>query len=273
MSKRVCIFCGGGPLTREHIFARWIQGKAPDRDPKPGSVTFHTPGNAREEFFEAPPLERTAKVVCSSCNSGWMSELESEAAKVLVPLFVGWSGRLDGDDLTVLTRWALKTAFVIDAASLSAGGPMTPRADRYAFRETLVPPAMTAVWLTTWPGTATSWTAHWGLEVREGEDAASVGPNTYGATIAIYPIVLRTYVTNAPSVHPNHFRDTVPGVSRIWPVAGPLDWEAKFWLTARQLEEFAFGIPRAIEGDRDETGFWRGEDPGPLRGPLWGGPR
>jgi hypothetical protein len=265
---RACIFCGERPVTKEHVFARWIQRKAGIEGSKRGSVTFHTPGTARERLFEAPPLARTAKVVCAGCNNGWMSKLESEAATVLTPLFEGRSGRLTEEGLTILSQWAFKTAFVIDAASLEAGGPRTPEADRHSFRETSRPPEMGAVWLTTWPGTTTSWTAHWGLEVAEGARATSAGPNSYGATIAIFPIVLRTYATSAAAVHPDRFHELLPGISRIWPVAGALDWRAKFWLTAQQLEDFAFAIPRAVEGDGDERGFWYGKDPGPLRGPL-----
>lgn len=268
MGGRTCIFCGNRPVTREHIFAQWIQRLAGIEGSKRGSVTFHTPGKAREKFFEAPPLGRTVKVVCAGCNNGWMSQLESAASRVLAPLFHGRSGRLTKDDLALLSQWAFKTAFVIDAASLHAGGPLTPRADRHAFKENLEPPEMSAVWLTTWPGETTSWTAHWGLELSERADAPSTAPNTYGATIAIFPIVLRTYATSVPAVHPDHVHDVLPGISRIWPVTQPLDWEARFWLTAQQLEDFAFGIPRAIEGNRDDRGFWHGENPGPLRGPV-----
>jgi hypothetical protein len=267
MSKRICIFCGDAPVTREHILGRWIQRLAGIDGSKSGSLTFHTPGTARERFFEAPPLGRTAKVVCAGCNNGWMSNLESEAAPVLTPLFEGRSGVLTEEALAILSRWAFKTAFVIDAAGLQSGGPLTPQADRFAFRETARPPGMSAVWLTTWPGTTTTWTAHWGLELGEGKQD-SRGPNTYGATIAIFPIVLRTYATSVTAVHPDCIRDVLPGISRIWPLAGSLDWKAKFWLTTQQLLDFAFGIPRALESDGDKLGFWYGKDPGPLRGPA-----
>jgi hypothetical protein len=50
-----------------------------------------------------------------------------------------------------------------------------------------------------------------------------------------------------------------------------MDWEATFWLTAQQLEDFAFGIPRAIEANQSgesTPSFWHGRDPGPIRGPT-----
>lgn len=271
MAQRKCIFCGGGPLTQEHIFAQWIQRLAKIQGAKPASVAFHVPGKAREKAFQAPVFARTARVVCADCNGGWMSQLESEASVILTPLFQGQSGHLSVDDLGALSRWAFKTAVVIDAASLGGEGPLVPEDVRYAFRETLELPEMAAVWLTTWPGTTSAWTQHWGLAISEDPLQEPAGINAYGATIAIFPIVFRTFATSAPAVNPDYFHETVPGIERIWPVTGPLDWEATFWLTAQQLEDFAFGIPRAIGSSQSgaaDLRFWHGEDPGPIRGPT-----
>jgi hypothetical protein len=117
MAGRRCIFCDGSPVSREHVLPEWFRKMVNIDEPRPGSVTHHTPGNPTEIDFEAIPVSRTAKVVCESCNNGWMSQLEAKAAVILTPLLQGQSGQLSEDDLAVLAQWAFKTAYVIDAAS------------------------------------------------------------------------------------------------------------------------------------------------------------
>lgn len=270
MAKRRCIFCGGGPLTREHVFGEWFRKLVGINEPRPGSVTHHVPGSAIEHDFEAIPSARTARVVCQECNNGWMSRLEQEASIILTPLLQGQSGTLSNADLETLARWAFKTAYVLDAASPGSGASF-PATHRYALRERGELPARSAVWMTTWPGTTTIWTSHWGLALGADEAQEADGPNTYGATFALGPVALRVYATTVEAVDPRYFSDTLRGTFKIHPDPEPLVWQAKFWLTAEQLEEWAFAIPRLIEqnatnGDADAA-FWRGEDSAPIRGP------
>jgi hypothetical protein len=270
MGKRKCIFCGDGRLTKEHVFGEWFRKLVNIDDPRPGSVTHHTPGNATEIDFEAVPVTRTARVVCERCNNGWMSQLEERAAVILTPLLQGQSGRLSEEDLELLAIWAFKTACVIDAASPEAGAnfPIDHRRRLYERRQL---PARCAVWMTTWPGTTTTWTAHWGMTVAVREDEELGEPNTYGATFALGPIAFRVYATTQEPIDPRYFHEIEPGTFKIHPPQGPVDWEGRFWLSAEQLENWAFSIPRQIQahGDEGATGmpFWHGEESAPIRGP------
>ena len=78
--------------------------------------------------------------------------------------------------------------------------------------------------------------------------------------------MLRVYATTLEPLAPDYFHDAVPGIFRISPRESPVDWKGVFWLTATQLEDFAFGIPRAIEHSQggDKAAFWRGEDSAPI---------
>jgi hypothetical protein len=269
MAKRRCIFCGSdGPLTNEHIFGEWFAKLINIKEVKPASLTHHTPGNPREVDFEALPGSAKAKVVCGPCNNEWMSRLEQSAAEVLTPLLQGQSGQLSVADLEVLAKWAFKTAFVIDAQSLGTG-PSFLSAHRRLLRERGELPPMSAVLMTTWPGTTTTWTQHWGMQLALAGERTPEEANTYGATIAIGPIVFRVYATTLEPVAPDYFFETVPGIFKISPREEPLDWEGKFWLTKEQLGDFAFGIPRAIEQSQGgDGGFWRGEESARIRGPV-----
>lgn len=233
-------------------------------------MTHHVPGKATEIDFEAIPSARTARVVCGDCNNGWMAALEQQASIILTPLLQGQSGTLTETDLQILVRWAFKTAYVLDAASPGAGANF-PAEHRFALREGGALPDRSAVWMTTWPGTTTIWTSHWGLAVGADENEEADSPNTYGATFAIGPIAFRVYATTVAAVDPQYFHDVVPGIFKIHPNAEPLDWQGTFWLTADQLEEWAFAIPRLIERNANngeaDSAFWKGEESAPIRGP------
>jgi hypothetical protein len=55
-------------------------------------------------------LSATIKHPCSTCNSGWMSQLEEVAAPILTPMMEGRSLLLTVDSARILQTWATKTA-------------------------------------------------------------------------------------------------------------------------------------------------------------------
>jgi hypothetical protein len=135
-SKRVCLFCGDRPGSREHVLARWLiersgfqkiaievgrkKGKAPVTD-------------MRSHYLDA----LITKAVCGNCNNGWMSDLEGWCGKTLGMLFEEDWPKLADTVLEVgltqnrqFTKWALKTAITMDSATpmKTVFDPATPRA-------------------------------------------------------------------------------------------------------------------------------------------------
>lgn len=62
--------------------------------------------------FSGPRIDMKVRVVCGGCNSGWMSDLETHVAPLLVRVAEGRHASLSKDQQAVLARWALKTALV-----------------------------------------------------------------------------------------------------------------------------------------------------------------
>lgn len=122
-TARQCLFCATvGPLSREHVWPRWIAKLLPagHRFSSRGTVGRHD-GQPQARFgdvFESvDSCSWTARAVCGSCNNDWMSALESEAQPILGPLVTGESTTVLGADLRAAFRWAVKTAIVIGAGT------------------------------------------------------------------------------------------------------------------------------------------------------------
>jgi hypothetical protein len=114
-----CFFCGqSATLTREHVIPRWMKK----------SLDGHSGWERGYWFRSAVPMERTKALrrhrtdmvvrrVCTRCNSGWMSDLEVAARRLLEPLIAGETIKVEAYERQLLLRWALKTAAVFGVAT------------------------------------------------------------------------------------------------------------------------------------------------------------
>ena len=109
-----CWFCPTttGKRTREHIFPQWLLKTLCAED------EFFTPTHQMWHggtLTQRGPIKATALVageVCDACNSGWMSQLEVEARKVLFPS--DGCTILTSEDQGILARWFTKTAVALN---------------------------------------------------------------------------------------------------------------------------------------------------------------
>lgn len=92
MNFPICIFCGAsGPLTLEHIMSKWISEHLKGGEP---SIRYrHEKGTGVgagwPKEFVAELVKLAPRVVCGTCNSGWMNDLETEMRSILPPMFSG----------------------------------------------------------------------------------------------------------------------------------------------------------------------------------------
>ncbi len=114
MARR-CIFCGGEPVTKEHVVAQWISNVL-----VPRGATIHIEsvgtqdGNTTQSERSASSIiDLQAKRVCGPCNYGWMSNLEHRAQPTLTAMFHGKRTVLTPSDQLLLATWATKTAIAL----------------------------------------------------------------------------------------------------------------------------------------------------------------
>lgn len=108
--NRVCVFCGGTPLTNEHLYPQWL-GKLIAQDPR-GFPDGQIPqlwikdGEEINRWKSDNPLEFTFRTVCASCNSGWMSNIEGAAKPYLEKMITGTSKiTLDEKAQYLIANW------------------------------------------------------------------------------------------------------------------------------------------------------------------------
>lgn len=114
----VCIFCGGVPLTKEHLVAEWI-GKylPPMLDGTVHLTAQHEidpdTGKAKTLKTEKGRLENTGdhrsrklRVVCKACNNEWMSGLQQNVKSSLLPLILGEAPAWSIADRSPIAAWA-----------------------------------------------------------------------------------------------------------------------------------------------------------------------
>jgi hypothetical protein len=126
---RACLFCGreSGSRSKEHVVPQWLQDYLSIREesvrPVVHEIELDEAGN-----FGAPatkhergpfPLDALQLGVCEACNAGWMSDLESGAKPLLIPLIDGSRSvaTVDRDERIIVARWTAKTAFAYNASS------------------------------------------------------------------------------------------------------------------------------------------------------------
>ncbi len=106
MTKRKCLFCSNGANSKEHVWPQWILQVLPARRPVRQRL-----GTGKEVSYSG---EFKLKGVCTTCNNGWMSELETEVKPILSPIVQDLSIQLEIEDQKKLALWAFKTAIVLE---------------------------------------------------------------------------------------------------------------------------------------------------------------
>jgi hypothetical protein len=107
-----CIFCGSTPVTREHVFPRWVVTELM-KDPRGlPRWSSYVQGNGERQWRTNKPLDIVAKTVCKRCNETWMSDIEKAAKVYLAPMLAGTEMVLDKNAMAVISKWITLRALV-----------------------------------------------------------------------------------------------------------------------------------------------------------------
>jgi len=169
---RQCVFCGStSDLTREHVLPDWLTEIGLDPEP---SIHHAGPLNRLPRQWSAKSFKTTVKMVCATCNNGWLSQLEGAAKPVIAPLIRGEPRRLPVEDQALIATWTCKTSLMSllvssDQARLSGYGvPLGEYAALYAQRDRVEPLPFSQYWIGSYTGnsrTSSIWITPFVIEV------------------------------------------------------------------------------------------------------------
>lgn len=129
-SLPTCVFCDSDDMSEEHVIADWAL-RAFGRTRRPfllrGSLgSSPVPGRSSMRVSPQEPF-LTARVVCTACNNGWISDIDRGAAEVLKPALQSAAAvSLSPAGQAAAASWVYKSAIVFDAAEHGRDGPLAP---------------------------------------------------------------------------------------------------------------------------------------------------
>ena len=119
MGSRTCVGCGvtltKDCISREHILPQWLAEEI--RLPEISLKQYrHDEDSPADELLRSHDLGSFAvKNVCTGCNNGWMSRLETRAQSLVSSLMHMQASlfQLAEEQRITLCAWSIKTAFMI----------------------------------------------------------------------------------------------------------------------------------------------------------------
>lgn len=144
-----CIFCGKREVTKEHFYSDWMKKLLPpeggyrslaiERHPSRDNAVIHDadrPGRITSLKF---------RVVCGTCNNGWMSAAEEAARPSVEALLAGEPVSLSPKAQRVLAEWIVLKCIVLEHAH--RGIAVVPESEREVFAETREIPSYFRIYL------------------------------------------------------------------------------------------------------------------------------
>ena len=252
---RSCVFCGGRPLTREHVMTRWLTSVLAEQAAFRGQdqqivlqpdgrngFRLMLPHREMKESFNS----LTVKAVCRICNSGWMNDIETMARPVLSPLIRGESRQLQRSDVLAIASWTVKTALMTQLTGVEGIAALAPVYQLlYHERE---PSQNSVVWAAAtgsedWALRCETVGALIGTEDEPVTVDASEPVNTVSTTIGLGNLLLHTVFTARSSVSYPPLDEIHQGaVVQLWPNPDATTLLPTHWL----FGEVAWMISRSL---------------------------
>lgn len=224
--SKLCIFCGRSErLSNEHVFPDWLSRIGLDLTP-----VHHAAGRilGAPRQWTAPPFTATVRAVCGSCNNGWLSQLETAAKDVAVPLIRGRATSLALGDHAILSAWALKTALVgtlVFSDQQRANGYGLPDAEYrllYRWRDRVSPPPECYFWIGRYGDTTRPWSL-WATPIAIDMPGADPDiPSGYVITLIIGKLLIHGVRLHLAS-RSLQVQSAV-GLTPIWPASDTIEW-------------------------------------------------
>ena len=226
-TPRPCAFCEDtAVLSGEHIWSGWMGDILGPNRPGKYVVTDQFGGpDAEMHTGTVGAMDMKIPVVCSACNNGWMSRLETEHAKPVLDPPLRYRGVcFRRPEIESLAIFAFKTAVIADHASARAGGPFFQPISRRRFKDSLIVPPAVHIWhaaLVTPRERKGVFRSHYAQATDSRYKNCEIFVMTWGITPILVQVLAVRWMGGTPQVEPlpNRFTDNVfdEVESKFWP--------------------------------------------------------
>ncbi len=270
-----CIFCegiagqAGIQMSGEHLWSDWMTEKnlLPTGDDYIGGAQYNEfkaifkrrMDNTVTRFDrtrQGTVSTKTIKVVCNSCNSGWMGTLETEAQPFLIPLISGTSTFLVASARQKITEWIVMKLLVAEHVAYSGhpADPIFDQAIRSEFMRSRKIPDGFRIWIAMQRGEkwVTSFHRHaTGLGITPTlpppPNTATRARNLQAVTWGIGRLLIHLNATTDPAIF-NHFvLGRLGPLHRLWPLDNSIImWPPPLFVTDTYIDDLTSALERYI---------------------------
>jgi hypothetical protein len=257
---RVCIFCGSGSLSKEHIWPDWANSLLAPKTPVNRIETrlALSPGedSPREIYRRDVPeqtIDKTLKVVCAPCNNQWMSGIEASCKDLLRFLIQGKPVKLDVISQRLITNWTVLKLMICeqnDPANI-----VTTQEMRTAFQNERKIPSRLRVYIAQ--------CGQGGWQSSMWRHADTIGApdqprpsriNVQAMTIGIGQLLIHVVHSTTPVFEPVLDHKNSGLVEQVWPTCeGTIDWPPRRRITPAEATHVAHTLQRM----KNRLGFER----------------
>ncbi|MFE3861102.1 hypothetical protein ACFXPT_11795 [Streptomyces goshikiensis] len=193
----------------------------------------------------APILNEQVRVVCASCNNGWMNGLEEDVRDFLPALIRGEQAVLDDARQRHLASWALKTMLMYQHTHGAVAQSVIPAKDHAAFFAERQPSRfmLGRIAFMNYPPDdsvplADTLAQGYGLEGASGQAWIS----TLKIGCLVTQILRTTDFGEQWEIDPF---DTFPGLRQVWPAAEQITWPLPAAIPHQLMPDLA--LPESLE--------------------------
>jgi len=157
LALKVCVFCGlSKKKTSEHVWGEWTKGYVRRTANKHNHANVFVPRPGQPEPAQVriragDHLDAQVRIVCSDCNSGWLSRIQNDARPILIPLFEGAKLSLDQPAQQRVATWVAMATMTGEYLSGDQARVAIPQSDRTWLMQKGTPPPGWCIWIGHYP--------------------------------------------------------------------------------------------------------------------------
>jgi len=238
-----CIFCQGTGMTKQHIWPNWISRTELAADDNKGQshertaldVAFGTDLSTKQTTVFITPktvikqgtnLSQKLRMVCRSCNGGWMSQIEDKSKSVILDLQSHADIILSVEDQRKLVAWIALMTIISEFTDMPYKA--IPSSDRKYFYENKIPPSNWEIWIGKYAGQ--EWKlrySHKGLKTPDFDiekfDVEKTKVQWQSSTFVVGGLMMHVISTSCKFLQT--LKIEYSRLTKIWPpISNPIHW-------------------------------------------------